>query len=50
MTHSPQCQARIRMLELAPILESSWSDEFDPRYDDLEREFAELRFQLHSQA
>ncbi|WP_437193964.1 hypothetical protein [Planctomicrobium sp. SH527] len=44
MTHSSSLHARVRMLELANILENSWSIEFDPHYDDLEREFAELRF------
>ncbi|WP_437193657.1 hypothetical protein [Planctomicrobium sp. SH527] len=43
MTHSSF--PLVRMLELANILESSWNIEFDPHYDDLEREFAELRFQ-----
>lgn len=45
MTHSSSPRARVRMLDLASILESKWDIEFDPQYDDLEREFAELRFQ-----
>ena len=50
MTHSSLISDRTRMVELAVILESTWNAEFDPQYDDLEREFAELRFQCNHSA
>jgi len=37
---------RSRMQELAEILDRDWDAEFDTTYDDLEREFAELRLQM----
>ncbi|MCZ2341352.1 MAG: hypothetical protein LC104_06090 [Bacteroidales bacterium] len=36
-----------RMWELADILDRDWDTEFDTVYDDLEREFAELRLQMN---
>ncbi|EAQ81494.1 hypothetical protein DSM3645_27972 [Blastopirellula marina DSM 3645] len=35
------------MQELAEILDRDWDAEFDTIYDDLEREFAEFRFQIN---
>lgn len=48
--HHNTISIRSRMQELAENLNRDWDTEFDTAYDDLEREFAELRFQLHSQA
>lgn len=36
-----------RMQDLADILDQDWDAEFNTTYDDLEREFAELRLQMN---
>lgn len=36
-----------RMRELADTLDRDWDTDFNTTYDDLEREFAELRLQMN---
>lgn len=38
---------RTRLGDLAEILDRDWDIEFDATYDDLEREFAELRLLMN---
>lgn len=45
--HHNAISIRSRMQELAEILDRDWDAEFDTAYDDLEREFAELRYQMN---
>lgn len=46
-THHNASSIRSRMLELAEVLDHEWDTDFDTAYDDLEREFAELRLQMN---
>ena len=45
--HHNAMTIRSRMQELAEVLDRDWDAEFNATYDDLEREFAELRLQMN---
>ena len=45
-SHLTSSRKHARLQELADVLDRDWDTDFDPRYDDLEREFAELRFHM----
>jgi hypothetical protein len=45
--HHTASSIRSWMQELAEVLDRDWDTDFDTAYDDLEREFAELRLQMN---
>ena len=48
LNHLDRFVINARMLELAEELSAGCDPDFDTQQDDLEREFQELRFQLHN--
>ncbi len=48
LNHTESSHALARLLDLADELSAGIDPDFDPGYDDLDREFQELRLQLVS--
>ncbi len=48
MTYTDQHTLQSRFFELTDLLSAGCDPEFDNTYDDLDREFQELRLQLNS--